>query len=456
MQLSTVHIVSLILAIGVTLLPSYFAARSVKSADDYNLGGRHAGKGMVCAAIMGTIVGGAATMGTAQLGFKIGFTAWWFTLGCGITMIIMAVFYARPLRNSGLTTISEFLVTNFGKKAGWLASISSSVGMFFSVVASTLTGMSLCCGLFDISPFTSGVLVFFIVGAFVFFGGLSGSGMTGMFKMLFLFLSVFVGGVFCYIWFGGWGGLKSSFPAYPWFSLFGRGNVDGLVTFLSVLAGVVSTQSYAQAIFSAKDSRTASIGCWMAAAITIPVGLPSVLIGMFMRMHHPDINPIDALPMFLLTYMPDWLGGIGIAALILASLGGIAGISLGIGTMFSRDIVYNLAKHPTNLLLLRASRVGVMVSTLAAIVFVYFNFDSGVLQWNYLSMALRGSGIFLPLTFCVFFPNKIAPIYGVLSMATGILVALSWEFIGIDGVHPLIPSLGMNLLFLLIGLVKKK
>ena len=186
MQLSTIHITTLILAILITLLPGYFIARKVKNADDYNLGGRNASCTMVCAAIMGTIVGGAATMGTAQLAFKIGFTAWWFTLGCGLTMIIMAIFYASPLRQSGLTTISEFLVTNFGKKAGWLASISSSCGMFFSVVASTLTGMSLCCVLFDISPLTSGVLVFFIVGSFVFFGGLSGSGFAGIFKILFL------------------------------------------------------------------------------------------------------------------------------------------------------------------------------------------------------------------------------------------------------------------------------
>ena len=63
---------------------------------------------------------------------------------------------------------------------------------------------------------------------------------------------------------------------------------------------------------------------------------------------------------------------------------------------------------------------------------------------------------FLPLTFCIFFPHKIAPTYGILSMASGIFVALSWKFIGINGIHPLIPALTCNLIFLLVGLYKGK
>lgn len=455
MILSTTHIIVAVLAIVVPLFLGVRSANKVKNADDYNLGGRSAGSGMVCASIMGTIIGGAATMGTAQMGYSYGLTAWWFTLGCGLTVLIMAAFYACPLRLSGLTTISEFLVVNFGKKAGFLASVSASAGMFFSVVASTLTAMNLCCSLFHISPFMSGILVLVVVGGFVFFGGLSGSGMAGMFKMLFLALSVFVGGVLCYIWFGGWNGLRASFPEYPWFSLFGQGTANGILTFVSTMVGVVSTQTYAQAIFSAKDSKTAVKGCLLSAMLTIPVGLPSVMIGMFMRTHHPDINPIDALPLFLLNYLPDWLGGVGIAALILASLGGIAGIALGISTMFSWDIVRNLCKNPSGSLLLWVSRIGVMVTSFVAIVFVFFNMNSGVLQWNYLSMALRGSGIFLPLTFCVFFPHRVKPVYGLLSMAAGIFVGLTWKFIGIPGVHALIPALTLNLVFLVVGMLRK-
>lgn len=106
--------------------------------------------------------------------------------------------------------------------------------------------------------------------------------------------------------------------------------------------GVISTQTYVQALFSARDSKTAAAGCVAAGLIVIPVGLPSVVIGMYMHAAHPEISAIDALPLYLCTYLPEWLGGVGIAGLLISSLGSIAGLALGIGTMISRDIFYKM------------------------------------------------------------------------------------------------------------------
>ena len=452
MKLSLVHLVSLALTLLVTMLPGIIASRRIKSADDYNVGGRSAGVGLVAGSIIGTIVGGAATVGTAQLGFKLGLTAWWFTLGSGIALLIMALFYAKPLRASGLTTVAEFLVTNYGKPAGWLATVSSCAGIFFSIVASTLTALHLVAGIFGVNLYASAALILLITAGFVFFGGISGSGMAGIMKIVFVFASIFVGGVLAFFEMGGSAGLTAAFPAHPWFSLFGRGMEDGLFSLCSMIVGVISTQTYVQALFSAKDSKTAAVGCVTAACIVIPVGLPSVMIGMFMHAHHPDINSIDALPLYLSTYLPDWLGGIGLAALLLSALGSIAGLALGIGTMISRDIISKLWRSATSVNLLWASRFSVLLATVAAIVFVFFHLDSSVLEWNYLSMALRGSGIFLPLTFCVFFPHKVRASMGVAAMGAGIFAALFWKKISPWQINSLFPALVYNLIFLAIGL----
>ena len=453
MRLSYIHIVSLVLTCVVTLLPGFIAARKIKSADDYNVGGRSAGTGLVAGSIIGTIVGGAATVGTAQLGFKLGLTAWWFTLGSGIALCIMALFYAVPLRKSGLTTVSEFLVGSYGPVAGVFASLSASAGIFFSIVASTLTALHLVAGIFNISLPMSAVFIVLFTAGLVFFGGISGSGMAGILKIAFIFATIFVGGFLSFNHMGGWQGLHTAFPAYPWFSLFGRGVQDGLFSFVSMLVGVISTQSYVQAIFSAKDSKTAAAGCVTAALIVIPVGLPSVLIGMFMHLHHPDINSIEALPLYLLHYLPDWLGGIGIGAVLLSALGSIAGLSLGIGTMLSRDIVKNLWRSIGSVQLLWASRFSVLLVTVGAIAFVFMHLDSSVLEWNYLSMALRGSGIFLPLTFAVFFPGRIWPRLGAAAVIAGIVGSCLWKHVAGSDINSLFPALALNLLFLIPGLI---
>ena len=67
MQLTTVQLVSIVITLVLTILPGIYAGRKIKSADDYALGGRSAGIGMVAGSIIGTIVGGAATIGTVRL-----------------------------------------------------------------------------------------------------------------------------------------------------------------------------------------------------------------------------------------------------------------------------------------------------------------------------------------------------------------------------------------------------
>ena len=448
MQLSVVHIISLVLTLAVVLGCGIYSSRRVKSADDFDVGGRSAGVIMVAGSIVATIIGGAATIGTAQGGFTFGLGAWWFTMGSGIGFLIMAAFYARPLRKSGLTTISEYLVINFGPKAGPLASVAASLGIFFSIVSSSLSSVHLIGGVLHLDFLPSAVIVVLLVMGFVFFGGINSSGMAGLFKICLIFATIFLGGFLAFNDMGGLGGMHESFPELPWFSLFGIGAEHALFNLLSMIVGVISTQSYVQSLFSARDSRTAALGCLLAACIAIPVGLPSVIIGMFIKLHHPELNSIDTLPFFMCNYLPDWLGGAGLAALVLSCVGSIAGLSLGVGTLCSRDIFGAVFKVTKSTTLLWINRLTVLAVTLLALVFIHSHLDSSVLQWNYLSMALRGAGVFLPLTFVIFFKGRVGKTAGLLSMLGGIASGCVWHVLYPASPYTLFISLFFNLLFL--------
>lgn len=456
MQLSEVHIISIILAFAVTVLPGIIISRKIKSAEDYNVGGRKAGSAMVAGSIIATIVGGAATVGTAQLGFKIGMAAWWFTLGSGIALLIMAAFYAGPLRSSSMITIGDFFIKNYGREAGTLASILASAGIFFSIVASTLTALHLVAGILGISLYAGAFLITGAVLALVLFGGISGSGIAGLIKIAFIGCTVFTGGVYAYNALGQYDGIAASLGVYPWLSLLGGGIENGIFNLLSMIVGVISTQSYVQAVFSAKDSKTAAKGCMLAALIVIPVGLPSVFIGIYMKVMHPEIDSIDALPMYLLNYLPDWLGGVGIAAVMLSAVGSIAGLSLGIATMLTKDLIKNLFGVKNDDKLLFINRICIFAITGAAMIFVFRHLDSSVLEWNYLSMALRGSGVFLPLTFAIFFTGKIHKLFGFLAIFFGIIIACLWNFQNYWQINSLFPALAANMLFLVMGVAYEK
>ena len=453
MQLSSTQFISMIVVLILASIPGLLAAKKVKSEADYSVGGRKAGSVLVAGTIIGTIVGAAATIGTAQLGFKVGISAWWFTVGSGISLIVMALFYAKPLRDSGLTTISEFLVINYGKNAGPISSIAATVGIFLSIVASMLTAIHLIAGVFHVNLLEASAVIMIVVLLSVFLGGISGSGMAGLVKVGLIFGTIFIAGIWAYNDLGGISGIRMTFPATPWSSMFAGGSEKVVYNLLSLIIGVISTQSYIQALFSASDSKTASIGCIIAAIIVIPIGLPSAIIGMSVQASNPEINSIDALPVYLLHYMPDWLGGAAIAALILSALWSISGLVLGCGTMISRDIFKAVFCFENHRVLLWINRSFVFLITLAAEIVVFYNSDSYVLDWTYLSMALRGAGIFLPLTFAIIFKNKVPAKAGLLSMLAGIFVALTWRLFFPEAKETLFPSLAFNLLFLLPGVL---
>ena len=453
MQLSSTQFISMIVVLVLASIPGLLAAKKVKSEADYSVGGRKAGSVMVAGTIIGTIVGAAATIGTAQLGFKGGISAWWFTVGSGVALIVMALFYAKPLRDSRLTTISEFLVINYGKNAGPISSIAATVGIFLSIVASMLTAIHLIAGVFHVNLLEASAVIMVVVLLSVFLGGISGSGMAGLVKIGLIFGTIFIAGICAYNDLGGLNGIKTTFSTVPWLSMFAIGSEKVIYNLLSLTIGVISTQSYIQALFSASDSKTAAIGCIIAAMIVIPIGLPSAIIGMSVQISNPEINSIDALPVYLLYYMPDWLGGAAIAALILSALWSISGLVLGCGTMISRDIfkaVFCLNNHKV---LLWINRSFVFLLTLAAEVVVFYHSDSYVLDWTYLSMALRGAGIFLPLTFAIIFKNRVPQKAGLLAMLAGIFIALTWHLLFPAAKDTLFPSLIFNLLFLVPGVM---
>lgn len=453
MYLSNMHLISLFVTITIVFAIGLYSARRVNSAEAFTLGGRSAGAAIVSGTIAGTVIGGAATVGTAQMAFAIGLSAWWFTLGAGIGFVIMGIFYAGPLRKSGLETISQYLVLHYGKTVGPLTSIIAAAGMFFSIVASSLSGIHLISVVFDLAVWQAAAVILVLVIGYILLGGLQGAGLSGLLKVGILYITLLVAGSSAFSSLRELPVLSEAFPDYPWFSLFANGVEGALLNLFSLITGIICTQTYVQAIYSARDARTASIGAFTAALVTIPIGLPSVAVGMFMHVYHPSIVPINALPMYMLHYLPAWLGGIGIAGLLLSIVGSIAGMMLGFGTMIARDIFHELVGITDSRKLLLFNRGTITLVTLLAMTTAMGKLQSQVLDWNYLSMALRGAGIFLPLTLAIFWPGKLTAGWAITSAIVSTLVAVICHWLVFLKTNPLFGGLAASAITILLGIL---
>ena len=430
-----------------------YSGSRVRDSGDFLSGGGKSGSFLVCGAIMGSLVSSQATIGTAQLAFHYGLSAWWFTLGGGIGCLFLAFFYIHPLRSSQAVTELQIISEEYGRLAGTLGSALCSIGIFISILAQIVA----CCGLMSVlfpsvPAFVTIFITVLLMSCYVLFGGAWGAGMGGILKLILLYLSSILCMVSALILCNGqlFGDLahtlcgtelgqiqeQTGYSAIRtvsdlnarFFSLTARGTAKDLGSGISLLLGVLSTQTYAQGIFSAKSDKAARKGALLGAFLTPPLGIAGICIGVFMRSNFltraeadalvtagvslPPMeilsDAIQAFPMFAIRYLPPLPAGIILGTLLITIVGGGAGLTLGMATILVKDIYQPVAKirgkKKGSLTATRIS-IGLILGTagiLAALVSGSLINDMG-----FLSMGLRGTTVFLPLLGALWLKGKI-------------------------------------------------
>lgn len=445
-----------VVLLAITALGAYSGSK-VKSAGDFASANRKAGPGIVAGSIIGTLVGGAATIGTAQLAFVYGFSAWWFTLGGGIACVILTLVYAKPIYESEVSTMPQILSKEYGRNVATTAMVLTSLGSFLSVVSQVLSSIALITSVSALAPWIAAVLTVILMLAYVLFGGVWGAGMVGMAKTALLCLGVGLCGLLACTLNGGlWPGV-SALPPERYVSLFARGFAVDMGAGLSLILGVITTQAYLQAICAARSLQTARRAlCWSALLIPL-LGIPGILVGLFMRIHAPDIPPAGALPLFILEYLPPLAAGMVLATLLIAVVGTAAGVSLGLSAMFCQDI-YRIYRNPgaNDRQLLLVARASLAAILIAAALVGGGNLGSLILGWSFMSMGLRGSVAFGVLTAAIFLPGRIPRRYAMWSMLVGpVCILIGKPLIG-NSLDPLFIGVGGSLIVLAAGLFHTK
>ncbi len=391
--------------LGITIL-SLHRFRQVKTSADFSVASRSLGAPGVSWVIIGTLVGGASTIGTVQMAYESGLSAWIFTLGSGIACFFLGLLFSKALRERGTITVSEFLGLQFGKSFQVYSSLFTSIGMFVHVVGQFLASMAILQSIFGFSVWPSIIISFMLMALFVTLGGVSGAGLIGKFKFFMLYGMLLLSAGYALKLGNGTAMLDRLPDKETLFNLFSYGTGQGIIDLGSMIVGVISTQIYLQAIFSARDVRAARNGAYLSAAIIPPVGIMGIVIGLYLKAYHPELagNTAQALPFFLNTYFPPALAAFFSAGLLLVALGTGAGLVLGVTTNLDVDFFGTAGKMSARKHLMRLRVLSLVVLSLSVIL-VLTGLDSAILEWSYLSMGLRGSAIFFGLCIAVFLPS---------------------------------------------------
>jgi solute:Na+ symporter, SSS family len=440
----------------VTLCIAWIALVSgwrVRSAGEFTVAGRRAGWTVVSGIIVGALVGGSSTVGTAQAAFVYGLPAWWFTLGAGVGCVVLATLFAAPLRRVDVETLPQALACTFGNPIRPLVAVSDSIGIFLTIPAQATSAIALLTVLLQWPAAPVFLLVSLLVIACVFMGGAISAGAAGFAKLLISFTALLVFGAVAIAIGGGFAAFQAQLPS-RYFSLFGNGFWQDIGNGLGIAFGVLTTQVYLQAVLCGRDLRQSRIGTIVAAAGTAVFGLGGVAVGMFMKIHEPNIAPAQALPLFAEHYFPPVLSGIMLGAILITVITCAGGLALGIATMITRDLYQHYVRPRMQ------DREGILVARTTIVVTVFPGVLIGgsdvqklIVGYSFLAFAFRADAMLAPLLVAVIGPRLRLNTTGagVGGLLGGIIANIGWNLMVSQGGAGVFIGLAGSVIGLLLG-----
>ncbi len=421
---------------------------------------------IVAGVIIGTLVGGSSTVGTAQLAYTYGMSAWWFTLGAGISCLVLGLVYTVPLRRNGSRTLVGMIRSEYGAKVGMSASVLNSVGTFINIISQILSATAVVAvilprlGIAAAAAFSAVFMVLYVV-----FGGTRGAGVVGIVKTILLYVAMMASGLMVLRMVGGTGAFVDMVKGIDdpdgvrFFSLLARGAGTDLGSALSLLLGVLTTQTYAQGVLSARSDAAGKAGALLSAALIPPIGIGGILVGLYMRAHadlYPGMTAKTALTTFITAHMPPALAGIVLAGLFIAAVGTGAGLALGISTMLNNDIVSRVTHRfddPSKAE--KLSRLWIVLVLAAAGILSCGSLGDIILQFAFMSMGLRAAVVFMPLLGALWLPGRADPRAVMASVILSPASVFAGKLLGVP-FDSLFLGMGVSALCFLAGLLMKK
>ena len=504
-MITTVHIIGILLTVGLLLTVSILSGRKVKDEKSFTTGGR-SGSWMVCGAILGTLVGGQSTIGTAQLAFSFGISALWFTFGAALGALVLALFYARSLRESDCTTLLQIVSRQYGRRAETVGSLLFLIGIFISIMSQVLSSSAMVTSLFHIPLTWAAVISAALIMFFVLFGGIRSAGMGGIIKLVLLYVTSLAAGAMVLHLGKGMTGLMQSIESLyadpvvaglnditdaesihrRYGNIVARGPLKDIGGCLSLMLGVVTTQTYAQGIWSAASTAKARRGAIYCVCLIPIIGAACTLVGMYMRGHYVTAaelaalqaaghqlpsgigvieSSLQAFPDFVLNHLPAWIGGIALGAMLINIMGSGSGLTLGAATILVRDVVNNLrqlrlsrqfgrrlprAVAVTGSSALVQTRLAIVAILTLAVVIALSVRGTFINDLGFLSLGLRAVSLLFPLSFAIFLPGRFRANRVVPAMVAGTAVMLLAKFLSLPA-DPIYYGLAVNALIILSG-----
>lgn len=398
---------------------------------NYLLAGRNMPVSLVIAMLVGLAVGGASTVGVAQMAYTKGFSAGWYNAAWGIGGICAGLFVAKRFRKARARTISAIMGLMFDNQTR-IASVISQLIVMISITAMQYVagGAILKALLPDIFPtLTEGMIasaaIFILITVI---GGYWASGLTNLINVIIIYVGIIVALFSALSANGGLSTVKAMLPAGDFWlhPITGLGIAIIAAQVIVMITMAISVQAVAQISFAAKDEKTARNGFLIGGILILPAGFLCAIFGVIAASKYPGINAALALPT-IATELSPFIGGIFLAALWAADISTAVGLLMACSTLINEDIVKRIYKtplsHNTEIII---SRVIVLFVSLLA--FLLSLTATSIVQTITTALAITTAPTLLILA-NLYFPSLSRKASGLWMIIASVLLWFIWTYL---------------------------
>ncbi|MGC6284878.1 MAG: sodium/proline symporter [Polaribacter sp.] len=453
----TIKITVLAVYVGILFLIGIFASKRIKGMSDYYVGGKKMGFWAVAFSARATGESGWLLIGLTGMGAMAGYSAYWVVLGELLGVFISWQFMAKRFKKRsdsfGAITIPDYLQSHFKSSTHTLRVIAALVLVVFIViyVASQIdvTGIAFE-SMLGINYKLGALIGFFIVLAYIFFGGFVAAVWSDFFQGLLMFFGLVLLPIVVWYSMDCSAGITAELNVIdPTLTqIMGRSsdvwmNVSTLLGFSMIGLGFLGSPQVYVRFMSIKNKKEIEKGKWVACIFTLLTDAAAVTIGILARIYFTskgqDPEAIlgnsgeDVLSMVTEAFLPSILVAIFIAIVLSAIMSTIDSLLILASSALSRDFYQKIYRPDIeDKKLTKFSRTSTIIMAFSALILaLIMNYVSPDRQIFWV-IIFGWSGIaatFCPLIILTLFWKGYSEQGAISSMISGFLAVMLFNFV---------------------------
>lgn len=407
------------------LLIGFFAARGVKTADDFMVAGRNMSLPVLIGTLTAGWLGAGTVVGYASIGYNNGLGALWWAIG-GLMGAFIVVLMSSKLRKIAQYTIPDILELRFSPLARILGAVPVILA-FTAIVGYQMKAVGYVLEVIMDIDATTGlwigatVIIFYTVA-----GGMLSVAYTDVAQFVFLIIGLIIAAPIAFKAAGGISGLVANLPDTHFEPTGGMGFIAALAVLLPFFMLSTVDQNLYQRMFSAKNEKIARIGAITAVICAAFIMFLVLVISMSSRALFPGIKSDLAVYVIATDLLSPLLGTILLISILSIIMSTSDSYLLSPATNIVRDIYLRFMKpNASDKKILFLTRLWVVV--LGVLAFSGAMWFETVLEYAMIAYTIYGAGVFFPIV-ASFFWKRATSAGAVSAIIGGTVFTIIWEF----------------------------